>query len=341
MKKSTYFLWKIHSKKAGHMVMGQLIKLQDYISRYEMDIFTYPSRFVRLKKQQWERTKANWENEGTDASNLSFHQAGSDWDEESEDDRPALLKKLTVLFKPTHKTNVRETVQESQTALEEDPLQFSASFSFKPETINELKRQFLDQLFRFQLKWASSTIAEVSPIHTKYFFEENLKFFLQRFPDTSLVLYRPVFLLKKAPLEAEVILLTPTDVWCITFIEAEDSAVFIGSNDRFWLKRTNNEEKRVLNPLLTLNRTEKIVQSIFKMHEIEFPIHKLLISRNGYIDYPAVPVDVEFAEARNFDKWFHLMRTQKSPLKHIQLKAAKVLLQYCHTISRRRLESDD
>ena len=30
--------------------MGQLIKLQDYVSRYEQNIFHYPSRFVLLKK---------------------------------------------------------------------------------------------------------------------------------------------------------------------------------------------------------------------------------------------------------------------------------------------------
>jgi hypothetical protein len=316
--------------------MGQLIKLQDYISRYEMDIFTYPSRFVRLKKQQWERTKFNWENGGLDASNLTFHQPGSDWEEE--DEKPALLKKLTGLFKHNQKSAENEQAIETPLKVEEDPLQFTATFSFKPESIDELKRQFLDQLYRFQLKWACSTITEKSPIHSKYYFEENLKFFLQRFPDTYLVLYKPVFLLKKAPLEAEIILLTPTDIWCITFIEAEDSAVFIGSNERFWLKRTERSEKKVLNPLLTLNRTEKIVQNIFKMHEIDFPIHKLIVSRNGYIDYPSAPFGVEFAETRNFNTWFQSMRAQRSPLKHIQLKAAKVLLQYCHTESRRRLE---
>jgi hypothetical protein len=315
--------------------MGQLIKLQDYISRYEMDIFTYPSRFVRLKKQQWERTLINWENEGRDSSNLTFYQPVSGWEEETE--RPALLKKLTDFFKHNHKSDENE-ILENPIMNEEDSLDFTASFSFKPESVEELKRQFLDQLYRFQLKWASSTITERSPIHSKYYFEENLKFFLQRFPDTYLVLYKPVFLLKKATLEAEIILLTPTDAWCITFIEAEDSAVFIGSNDRFWVKRTDAEEKKVLNPLLTLNRTEKIVRNIFNMHEIEFPIHKLLISRNGYIDYPSAPFGVEFAEARNFNVWFQSMRTLKSPLKHIQLKAAKVLLQYCHTRSRRRPE---
>lgn len=318
--------------------MGQLIKLQDYISRYEQDIFTYPSRFVRLKKKQWARTRTNWENEGVDAANLSFPQSLNEWEEENENDKPAFFKKLTGLFKHNQKTNDQDINQMFPNPNEEDPLQFTASFSYMPETVDELKRQFLDQLYRFQLKWASSTILEKSSIHSKYYFEENLKFFLQRFPDTFLVLYRPVFLLKKAPIEAEVILLTPTDAWCITFVEEEDSAVFVGSSERFWLKRTNKEEKKILNPMLTLNRTERIVRNIFKMHEIDFPIHKLLVSRNGYIDYLSAPVGIEFADARNFEQWFQLMRSLKSPLKHIQLKGARVLLQYCQTTSSRRLE---
>lgn len=319
--------------------MGQLIKLQDYISRYEQDIFTYPSRFVRLKKQQWEKTKANWENEGMDTANLSFLSEEINEAEEDEQERPAFLKKLTGFFKHEQKEPDEEYEQVLPELSQEDPMQFMVSFSFKPETLEDLKLQFLDQLFRFQLKWASSTVWETSFFHSKYFFEEHLKFFLQRFPDTCLVLYKPIFLLKKAPVEADVILLTPTDTWCITFVEEENSAVFIGSNERFWLKRTvNKEERKILNPLLALNRTERIVRNIFKRHEIDFPVHKLIISRNGYIDYPSTPFDVKFAEARNFEQWFQSMRAIKSPLKHIQLKSAKVLLQYCQTTSIRRPE---
>lgn len=321
--------------------MGQLIKLQDYISRYEQDIFTYPSRFVRLKTQQWERTKANWENEGMDASNLIFPQEAANEEADDERSRPAFLKKLTGLFRhEQEEANEEYEVSPSVTSAE-DPMQFMAAFTFKPETLDDLKLQFLGQLYRFQLKWASSTLSEKSFFHSKYFFEEHLKFFLQRFPDTCLVLYKPIFLLKKAPVEADVILLTPTATWCITFLEEENSAVFIGSNERFWIKRTTKkEDKKILNPLLTLNRTERIVRNIYKRHEIEFPIHKLLISRNGYIDYPSAPFDVKFAEARNFEQWFQSMRTLKSPLKHIQLKSAKALLQYCQTTSMRRMEWD-
>lgn len=318
--------------------MGQLIKLQDYISRYEQDIFTYPSRFVRLKKQQWERTKINWETEGLDTSNLFIPSEPLIEEGTQEKSKSPLLKKLTGLFKTNQNEYLQEEKEANPIPIQEDPMEFTASFKMRPTTVEELKLQFLDQLYRFQLKWASSTLTEKSYFHSKYYFEEKLKFFLQRFPDTYLVLYKPIFLLKKAPIEAEVILLTPTDVWCITFVEEEDSAVFIGSSERFWVKRSNKEEKKILNPLLSLNRTERIVQNIFKMYEIELPIHKIIMCRNGYIDYPTAPFDVKFVEARNFEQWFQTMRAHKSPFKHIQLKGAKVLLQYCQTTCIRRIE---
>lgn len=318
--------------------MGQLIKLQDYISRYEQDIYSYPSRFVRLKKQQWIRTKENWETGGMDASNLSFHQS-SLYQEEEKEKYPFLSKVKDFLKISSNEDEVWETENdEKEKEADDESLDFSTAFHIKPRTLDDLKQQFLDQLYRFQLKWASSTLFEKSDLHSKYFFDEKLKFFLQRFPDTFLILYKPVFLLQKAPVEAEIILITPTDAWCISFLEEEDSSVFIGSNEHFWTKRRNEDEFKVLNPILALNRTEKIVRKIFQMNEIDFPVHKLVISRNGYIDYPSAPYDLKLIESRNFEEWFQTMRSLKSPLKHVQLKGAHVLLQYCQTSSMRRLE---
>ncbi|NLY79377.1 MAG: NERD domain-containing protein, partial [Lysinibacillus sp.] len=37
--------------------MAQLVKLQDYISRYEIDLTRYPTQYVRLKRTQWDKVK--------------------------------------------------------------------------------------------------------------------------------------------------------------------------------------------------------------------------------------------------------------------------------------------
>lgn len=307
--------------------MGQLIKLQDYVSRYEQDIFLYPSRFVRLKKQQWGKLHQAWE-EG-EFPPVVEEPDSQEWYEE---EKEPFLHKIKGLLKKGKQEVEQEEVVESKDST------FAPSFTHRPTTVDELKRHFLEQLFHFQMKWASTTLAEKTYVNKKYFYDDRLKYFLQRFPDTFLVLYHPIFLLKKAPVEVEPIVLTPTEIWCISFIEQEDSAVFVGSNEHFWTKRNQKQEEKVLNPLLGLNRTEKIVKQILKMYEIELPVHKVVLSRNGYIDFPAVPYDIKLIEKRNYEQWFQQMRAHRSPLKHVQLKAAQSLLQYCLTTSVRRVE---
>lgn len=316
--------------------MGQLIKLQDYVSRYEQNIFLYPSRYVRLKKQQWEKILSIWER-GESLERYEEDLSLTIWNEE---EKEPFMDKVKGFFHIGKGEDSEEPFPErfEQEQNGEASFLFSPSFKNKPSTVEELKQQFLNQLLPFQIKWASATLTEKSFVDKRFYTDNRLKYFLQRFPDTFLVLYRPIFLVKKAPVEVETILITPTDVWCISFLEQEDSAVYSGSGERFWTKRVGKREERVLNPLLALNRTEKIVKSIFQLHAIDLPIHKVILSRNGYFDYPFAPFDVELIEKRNYDNWFHTMRMYRSPLKHMQFKAAKGLLEFCQTSSIPRLE---
>lgn len=194
----------------------------------------------------------------------------------------------------------------------------------------ELKQEFLDSIFSFQLKWASSTIRERSFVDEQFYYDSNLKYFLQRFPDTYLVLYKPIFLLKQAPVEVEIIIITPIETLCITFLEGDENSVFVGSKERFWIEKNGKSEKKVLSPLIGLNRTEKIVRQIYQLNEIDFPIRKVILNRTGIFDYPFVPYDVNLVDKREYEEWFQRMRGIVSPLKSIQMKAAHALLSHCH-----------
>lgn len=314
--------------------MAQLIKLQDYVSRYAQDIYLYPSRYVRLKKKQWEGLKEKWEN--------GHGQPYKDLKNESSPELPdSILDKIKSRIRQPGTAKDEEIVPESPGQSDDQDILMDAdalSSISSIKTEDELKQHFLDNLLPFQLKWASSTLMERSFIAKEFTHDRTLKFLLQRFPDTFLILYKPIFLLKKAPVEAELVLVTPSAAICISFVEAEEDAAFVGSKDRFWIKKTKNKETKILNPLIALNRTEKIVKSLFDMYGVELPVQKLLLSRNGYFDYPLPPYGVQFIDKRNFEEWFLAQRGMKSPLKHMQLKAAQVLLQFCQTTSVRRLE---
>lgn len=98
--------------------------------------------------------------------------------------------------------------------------------------------------------------------------------------------------------------------------------------DRVKRKRS----KKILNPLIGLNRMEQIVRSIYRTHDIEHSVKKILLSRNGYIDYAAEPYQVEFVDARKYEEWFYELRKSKAPLKFKQMKAAQVLLEHSQSI---------
>jgi len=312
--------------------MGQLIKLQDYISRYEQDIYRYPLQFVRLKQQQWEKLKAAFSAGKLESlyGNQPNEIQAEDWQEE----KAGIGTKIKKMFGRQAKI---ETEIEALPVTERK--EFSLHFHSTPNNLEELKQTYLNQLIRFQLKWGSSTIQEKSYINQSFFLDEKLRFFLQRFPDTCLILYKPIFLLKNAPVEGEVIIVTPTEIWCIAFLEDKDDAAFMGSSDRFWLRKHHlHADKKVLNPMLSVNRMGKIVKKIISIYESPLPIHKIILSRNGYIDYSQSPYDIEILDKRSFPAWFNKMRNTAAPLKHQQLKTAQALLDYCQTTSSSRVE---
>jgi hypothetical protein len=316
--------------------MAQLIKLQDYVSRYAQDIYLYPARYVVLKKQQWTGLKHKWEN-GTDSFEFN--------DDQNElaalDQQDNFFQKIKNMVRPTdaspHEAKSNSSLHEDN---EQDQLMDDQAISMigNIKSIPALKQHFLDQLLPFQLKWASSTLMEKSFIDQDFAKDPKLKFLLQRFPDTFLILYKPIFLLKKAPVEAELIMITPAAAICLSFLEAEEDAVFIGSKERFWSKKIKARQEKLLNPLIGLNRTGKIVNTLFDLYGVELPVQKIVVSRNGFIDDPLPPYGIQYIDKRMFEEWFMGQRALKSSLKHMQLKAAQVLLQYCQTTSFRRLE---
>ena len=71
-------------------MVAQLIKLQDYVTRYETDISRYPAQYVRLKKQQWDKLCETWSMKGQDV--------------EQTDEDSRFIGKITSLFKREKET---------------------------------------------------------------------------------------------------------------------------------------------------------------------------------------------------------------------------------------------
>ncbi|MGM9967858.1 MULTISPECIES: NERD domain-containing protein [unclassified Rummeliibacillus] len=333
--------------------MAQLVKLQDYVSRYQSDLKRYPTQFVRLKRMQWERMKSEW-------------QSGEEipqWEHEEIEEKPhnrfiqrILSFKRKKKLDPWEESNdigdkgdfLNDLSEELHTQPDEDVIpeeetafMFQPTIIYYPQTIEELKKMYIDQLFQFQLKWASSTLREKSYVEPKYYRDSLLRAFTQRLPDSYFLFYYPILQVKKAPVELGIILLTPTDCYCIQVLEEEVQAVFVGDSNRFWKKKVGKIDKKVLSPLIGLNRMESVIKQIFRKNEIDLPIRKVVLSRNGYIDYPGSSFGVEFVDKRKYTDWFSHLSKNPSPMKLMQFKAVQFLLDKVQTTSYHRLDSDD
>ncbi|MDF2067932.1 nuclease-related domain-containing protein [Bacillus sp. Cr_A10] len=311
--------------------MAQLVKLQDYISRYQVDLKRYPTQFVRLKKQQWERTKAEWESGSFDTS----------WIEK--DDEVEIPEKKSIfskLFNRKQNEVIEDSVWEESELQEEEVipeestmLNFQPNIVYNPKSKEELKRLYFNQLFHFQLKWASSTLREKSYVDPKFLRDTLLRTLTLQLPDNYFLFYYPILKLKKAPVELEIILILPTEIICLVVLERKELDAFIGSSDRFWIQKSGKEEKKVLSPMIGLNRMESILMQIIKKEEIDLPIRKVVLSRNGYIDYPGTSFNTQFVDTRKFPEWFRSLKSSPSPMKHMQFKAAQAILDLAQTTS--------
>ena len=324
--------------------LAQLIKLQDYISRYQIDMNRYPAQFIRMKKSGWERVKKEWES-GNLVQNWEHIDEKNEIEEVEEKKRFSLKK----LFKRNQNTNIEEVFEtpvenrkeDSEDRLPDDDttFYFKPNIIYNPQTLDELKKIFIDQFFHFQMKWASSTVREKSFVDSRFLRDSFLRTILQTLPDNYLVLYYPVIRLKNAPIELDIIILTPLECLCITMVEGEDFAVFIGNSERehFWVKKVGKQDKKILNPIIQLNRMESIISKVFTQNKVEMPIRKILLSRNGYFDYPGTIYNLQFVDKREYPKWIQETRHSTSPMKHMQIQAAKALLSSVQTTSYNRI----
>lgn len=322
-------------------VLAQLVKLQDYVSRYQIDLARYPTQFVRLKKVQWDRVKNQW----MSGEVIQQWEHIDDTEEEKESTSPfSFIKKLIPKKQPkSEEIEDIESVDVSSELLEEDEipeeettLTFEPNIVYQPETMEELKKMFLDQFFHFQIKWASSTLREKSYVEPKFLRDGFLRAILQRLPDNYLLFYYPIVQVKKAPVELDVIILTPVDCICITVLEEENAAVYVGDGDRFWTKKVGKNDSKLLNPFIQLNRMESIVSNIFSQNGVKLPIRKVLLTRNGYFDYPGTAFNIQLVDRREYPLFMQQLRRTSSPMKHNQIQAAQAILNTVQTTSYNR-----
>ncbi|WP_028783503.1 hypothetical protein [Thalassobacillus devorans] len=290
--------------------MAQLIKLQDYISRYETDIYKYPGEYILAKKQHWETMKQKWTEQ-----RLGLMQD------------PAPSEKVKPPFK-WKRLFKRQGKEEDDLLPPPEP----------PMSLEQAKQTFLDDIFSVQLKWASSTLWETSFLDKDYKCDKHLKYLLQRFPDTFLIMYAPLVKVKQAAMEINTILIGPLGIEIIHFMETSANSVILPADNRIWYIEDQQSRSKIISPMFALNRSETYVKSVLSKYDIDFPYKKVILAPDNQFKSPEESFHTSCIGKDEFQKWFEEKRKLHSPLKHMQLKVAEALLKHSQTTAIRRPE---
>lgn len=300
--------------------MAHLIKLEDCVSRYQYDMYRYPGQFSRLKRERWDSLKREWEN-----SYLNDSPSVNKFVEEQKKSAKGAFDKIKKWYKRENRDPIIEEFEEKP-------------YRFKYTTLPELKTTFLHELFEFQLNWASSTLRETSIMKKQLFYDPTLKWLLQSFPDNYFVLYYPTVTYPKATVQFDILLIGPTDIWCIVNLNGSENTIFQSFSERYWLELEGEEEKKIINPLLSLNRMSTIVKRILADSELDMAVRKAVLTKNGYIDVSNQWSGANFFDQRNIDEWNDRLKNNSSPIKSVQLKFSQYLLDACQTTSELRYD---
>ncbi|WP_217589824.1 NERD domain-containing protein [Lentibacillus saliphilus] len=294
--------------------MAQLVKLRDYVSRYEWNIFRYPSQYIRMKQDNWNKLHRQWEN-------MDQHTN----DDIATQENLSKVRKWLSFIKKEAKPNAEEDIDHHDI----------------PQSELQLKQLFLDQLLPFQFKWATSTVTDVSFVEPSIYRDETLKYFLQRFPDTYLLMYYPVFHIKHAPVDGDIILISPLEIEIIHLLETDAQTTIRTNEGRTWTLERHDQKTTILNPEIALKRTEAIVKRLLAEHNLKMTINRTVLSRTNKIVTDHYLYQTNIVDKQNHDRWIQQKRQLVSPLKSLQLKATGLLLKHCLTSSVKRPEWEE
>jgi hypothetical protein len=207
------------------------------------------------------------------------------------------------------------------------------------ETSNliQLRKEFQSDIYTFQLKWASSTVYERSKIKHELLEDKDLKFLITELPDSYLVMYHPVFRVKHAPVEAEIILISPMKIYCIAVLQGQDNTIIKALPGKFWEEYSQTKTIKHLNPMLSIQRMSHLVKGILQKYNCSFPVSYLILSPNSFVETP-LDLTVEVIDRRKIEQWHSNLVKRLSPVKHVQLKAAEALLKDCDVTSYQRID---
>lgn len=137
-------------------------------------------------------------------------------------------------------------------------------------------------------------------------------------------MYRPVVEWNGAMVELSHIIVGPSHIYLVEWLEG-DRSIYHVSKQKTWIHQPlKGENKRVVNPLIALTRTEEIVRQFLPSYD--GVIQKVALAPNGYFDHVPETRATQFISRSDYDQWMKQVNARASIVKAQQIRDVATLL---------------
>lgn len=151
---------------------------------------------------------------------------------------------------------------------------------------------------------------------------------LMEWNDQHFFMYRPVVEWNGASVELSHIMIGPSHLYLIEWLDGDRSIYHIAKQKTWIHQPLKGENKKVVNPLIALSRTEEIVRQL--LPEYKGVIQRVTVTPNGYFDNIPESSTTRFISRSGYDQWIKQVNGRAPIVKAQQIRDTAKLLE--HTV---------
>ncbi|WP_010630467.1 hypothetical protein [Sporolactobacillus vineae] len=197
-------------------------------------------------------------------------------------------------------------------------------------------RNFEHWLFRMQLDWATRTADRRSACPDDMQRALWVQKLLHQINDLSFIAYKPVLLTRSGAVQLDSLLITNDVVWCILSLPGETGSVFQEISGRRWREIISGGERTLISPLISLKRTQKVIDAFLKQEGLEMRTASAVLSTESFIEFVPDDRGVSLVDRRSLRNWLDEIARHSLILKKGQVLAAEALLAHFETVDESR-----
>ena len=195
----------------------------------------------------------------------------------------------------------------------------------KPLSESQYQKLLRERRHIQKLQFACEGVLEADLPHLAFIRDFAYRVMRTDWNERHFFLYRPVIEWNGAMVELSHVIVGPTHLYIVEWLEGDRSIYHI-SKEKTWVHQPlKGENTRVVNPLIALTRTEELIRQI--LPDYAGVLQKVVIATNGYFDNVPTVRSTQYIGRNEYTEWMKQVNGRAPIVKAQQIRDVATVLE--------------